>query len=35
MQLLTRLLTVILVLIIFVTLGELVLSLFARGIMPH
>jgi hypothetical protein len=35
MQLIVRLLAVIVVLVIFVTLGELVLSLFARGIMPH
>ncbi len=35
MQFLMRSLPVIVVLVIFVTLGELVLSLFARGIMPH
>jgi CDP-diglyceride synthetase len=35
MQFIVRLLAVIVVLVIFVTLGELVLSLFARGIMPH
>ncbi len=35
MQLLMRLLAVIVVLVIFVTLGELALSLLARGIMAH
>ena len=35
MQLIVRLLMVIVVLVVFTTIGEFLLSLVARGFMPH